>query len=63
MPHPIPSGLQTADVFYCTRKKSWEAEAVERAKAAVRRQYHRGQEGVQDPKKFLLTEHMDLVDT
>jgi hypothetical protein len=61
VPSPIPSGLQSADVLYWTRVQAWEAEALERAKAAVRRQFCRDQEGREDPKKFQLVDHMEEV--
>ena len=61
VPTPIPSGLQRADVMYWTRTQAWESEAIERAKAAVRRQFSRDQEGREDPQKFQLTEHMEEV--
>lgn len=61
VPETIPSGLQTADVMYWIRVQAWEAEAIERAKAAVRRQHSREQEGQANPKKFQLVEHMEVV--
>jgi hypothetical protein len=61
VPSSLPSGLQKADVMYWIRVQAWEAEAMERAKAAVRRQFNRAQEGLAEPKKFQLTEHMESV--
>ena len=62
VPPTLPSGLVPADVLYWVRRESWNAEALERAKASVRQQHSRIRQSNPEAPKFDVTQHVEAID-
>ena len=58
----LPSGLVPADVLYWMRRESWNAEALERAKASVYQHHSRFRQSNPEASKFEVTQHVDAID-